>query len=788
MCDTLGYPWNGAYQTHIYVVAAYGRINGEELKPVSNSADDTPNSDSSIDESDDVLDLTEEVPADAEGGASDGAESGVEDGEEEGDHVAEEHLRETIQTNRADLERLERGEISEEVPSAAMITPREPVGPETVDLEEEETPSLRETVDEEVVDEEAVDEEVVDEEPIEPEPLEEEEPSEAALSDSDSDDFSAAATKPLGEEPIEPDPLDPGELEREVRSMDRHDADRSEDSEAEEVAVETEELDVDSEGGAESGESDEPAADDEEFEADEEEGSEEPAEDVDAPETTPDEEEASQEERSEPTGEELEPERGVDVGEPAEGEEGEVYETVKMEAVDRSAIEREGQIQQLEQTLPLLSSRFAPEIIVSAPRELVSAWRVETGELESSEESAPESQPPGTPPEAVPSGSKPTSNVEDEGDSTSPPATPTEGQSPPSPEDVRDPAPREEGRTRTPPSTPAQEVNEGGPDSAAKTDKRVTQPNLREDSDPPATPPGAQGGSAASSPPPQREEEKDEELSEIVEELVEGEEEEPRGRKRGDASALLNGEWVEKVFGELFLATVPDSIERRTAKETNFIEASLELGSDDKILDLACGYGRHTLELAGRGYDVVGFDLSKPLLEKGLAAAKRKSLDVNFFHGDMRSLEFDGIFDAVFCWQSSFGYYEDRTNANILARINRSLQEGGQFLLDIMNRDYVIRKMPHRIWWEGRDCIFLEEGEFDFDTSVLHVNRSYIYDSGRPPIEQNWYIRLYSRHEIIRLLEKTGFEVTEISGALYYRGHFIGRDSPQLIVRAEAAE
>lgn len=785
MCDTLGHPWNGAYQTDIYVVATYGRINGEELKPVSNSADDTPNSDASIDESDDVLDLTEEVPADAEGGANDGAESDVGGGEEEGDQVTEEHLRETIQTNRADLERLERGEVSEEVPSAAMITPREPVGPETVDLKEEETPSLRETVDEEAVDEEAVDTELVDEEPIEPEPLDEEEPIEPEPLDSDSDDVSVAATKPLGEEPIEPDPLDPGELEREVRSMDRRDADRSESSEAE------------AEDGGETDEPDEPATDEEAFEEEEEQVSEEPVENVDAPETAPDEEGAEdekgarQEEDSEPGEEEDEPERGVDVGEPAEGAEEGVYETVKMEAVDRSAIEREGQIQQLEQTLPLLSSRFAPEIIVTAPRELVSTWRVEAGELESPEESAPESQPPGTPPKAVPSDAEPTPNLEGERSATPPPATPTEGKTSPNPEKMRDTASPEEGRTRTPPSTPAQETDEADSESAdpagESVDKRVTEPNLGEDSDPPATPPGAQGGSAAPSPPPQREEEKDEELSEIVEELVEGEEE-AGTRKPGDPSALLNGEWVEKVFGELFLATVPDSIERRTVKETDFIEASLDLGGDDKILDLACGYGRHTLELAGRGYDVVGFDVSKPLLEKGLTAAKRKSLDVNFFHGDMRSLEFDGIFDAVFCWLSSFGYYEDRINANILARINRSLQEGGQFLLDIMNRDYVIRKMPHRIWWEGRDCIFLEEGEFDFDTSVLHVNRSYIYDSGRPPIEQNWYIRLYSRHEIIRLLEKTGFEVTEISGALHYRGHFLGRDSPQLIVRAEAAE
>jgi len=274
-----------------------------------------------------------------------------------------------------------------------------------------------------------------------------------------------------------------------------------------------------------------------------------------------------------------------------------------------------------------------------------------------------------------------------------------------------------------------------------------------------------------------------EDVSELVEELVE--QEKPTQVAPSQPERRPQDEWVKKVFGELFLKTLPPNLAERTQKEADFIEEQLDPAEDDKILDLACGFGRHTIELAQRGHELVGFDRSKPLLKRGLTRAKRKSLDINFFHGDMRSLEFEQVFDGCFCWQSSFGYFNDRTNRDILARVNRSLTSGGKFIVDLMNRDYVVQEMPHRIWWEGKDCIFLEEGEFDYATSVMHMNRSFIYEDGRPPVEQDWYIRLYSPHEIQDLLEQTGFEITGVSGSLHYPGYFIGHDSPKLIVEAQ---
>jgi SAM-dependent methyltransferase len=171
-----------------------------------------------------------------------------------------------------------------------------------------------------------------------------------------------------------------------------------------------------------------------------------------------------------------------------------------------------------------------------------------------------------------------------------------------------------------------------------------------------------------------------------------------------------------------------------------------------------------------------------PLLKKALNEAKKQSLSIKFIHGDMRDLNFDSIFDGCFLWQTSFGYFEDRVNLQVLRGINRALKPGGRLVIDVINRDHIARDMPHRIWWEGVDCVFLEEVELDHNTSILHTKRSYIYEDGTPPLEQNSYIRLYSLHELRQLFNAAGFEPQEVSGELHHRGRYLGPASSRIIL------
>ncbi len=174
-----------------------------------------------------------------------------------------------------------------------------------------------------------------------------------------------------------------------------------------------------------------------------------------------------------------------------------------------------------------------------------------------------------------------------------------------------------------------------------------------------------------------------------------------------------------------------------------------------------------------------------PLLQKALNEAQKQSLSIKFIHGDMRELSFEGIFSACFVWQTSFGYFDDQTNFRVLRGIHRALRPGGRVLIDVLNRDHIVTKMPHRLWWEGVNCIFLEEVELDHRSSVLHTKRSFIYEDGSPPLEQNTFIRVYSLHELCQLLRAAGFVVREVSGELHHRGQFLGPASSRIIVQAQ---
>jgi len=242
--------------------------------------------------------------------------------------------------------------------------------------------------------------------------------------------------------------------------------------------------------------------------------------------------------------------------------------------------------------------------------------------------------------------------------------------------------------------------------------------------------------------------------------------------------------WFEEIFDEDYLRTLPFMTKAQTLREVAFIDASLEATTGAEILDVACGYGRHAIELVQKGLNVTGLDLSLPLLIKAADEAQRRSVAVNFVHADMREMPFDRKFDGAYCMLTSFGYFDEDANLKVAEGVARALKPGGRFLLDIVNRDYVVADLPTRIWWEGTGCVVLEEVDFNFHTSRVVTRRSVVFEDGRQ-LEQEISVRAYSLHELGRLLRQAGFRVLDISGSTATRGRFLGVNSRNLLVLAE---
>ncbi|MDD5307236.1 MAG: methyltransferase domain-containing protein [Deltaproteobacteria bacterium] len=244
-------------------------------------------------------------------------------------------------------------------------------------------------------------------------------------------------------------------------------------------------------------------------------------------------------------------------------------------------------------------------------------------------------------------------------------------------------------------------------------------------------------------------------------------------------------EWWAEIFNDDYLALSPKYAGRDTRRETDFVEQMIGAPKDSLILDLACGPGRHAVAMAKRGYRVVGVDLSLPMLARAGDLAQEAGQKINFIQGDMRDLRFDQTFDAIYCVGTSFGYFDDQTNAKVLEGIHRALKPRAPLLLEVANRDHLLGRQPNLTWFMGDGCVCMEETDFNFINSRLYVSRTLIMEGTGRQVKHNSVVRLYSLHELGMMLHNAGFVVTKLSGHHATPGAFFGADSALLAIIAE---
>jgi 2-polyprenyl-3-methyl-5-hydroxy-6-metoxy-1,4-benzoquinol methylase len=119
-----------------------------------------------------------------------------------------------------------------------------------------------------------------------------------------------------------------------------------------------------------------------------------------------------------------------------------------------------------------------------------------------------------------------------------------------------------------------------------------------------------------------------------------------------------------------------------TKADADFLERALRLTPGAKVADVPCGDGRISLELAARGYRVVGVDLARELVGVATQAAEARGLGATFECRDMRDLPWQGELDGIFCFGNSFGYLVDTENREFLRAAGRALKAGGRFVME----------------------------------------------------------------------------------------------------------
>ncbi|HPH97715.1 MAG TPA: class I SAM-dependent methyltransferase [Anaerolineaceae bacterium] len=160
----------------------------------------------------------------------------------------------------------------------------------------------------------------------------------------------------------------------------------------------------------------------------------------------------------------------------------------------------------------------------------------------------------------------------------------------------------------------------------------------------------------------------------------------------------------------------------QTGQQVDFIIAALRLKGGDRVLDLACGFGRHSMELARRGFEVTGVDITADYIAEARKQAAREGLKVEFICSDLREVSFPAEFDVVMnLADGAIGYLEnDAENLKIFDLVAASLKPGGKHLMDICNGGYAAKHFPKRHWVIGQHSLSLADFTWDSQTSCMY--------------------------------------------------------------------
>lgn len=224
--------------------------------------------------------------------------------------------------------------------------------------------------------------------------------------------------------------------------------------------------------------------------------------------------------------------------------------------------------------------------------------------------------------------------------------------------------------------------------------------------------------------------------------------------------------------------------ERRWAaapKEVDRIVSLLGIEPGAYILDLCCGVGRHSLELARRGFRVTGVDRTRSYLESASRRAEAEGLQVAFIQEDMRTFCRPSAFDAVINMFTSFGYFDDpEEDRQVVMNVCRSLKSGGAFLLEMHGKETLARIFRARDWREENGVLFLVERKVTRNWGWMENRWIIVKDEGRR--EFNISHRLYSAAELSCLLRACGFAEVDVFGDL--EGHPYDQTARRLVVIA----
>lgn len=251
-------------------------------------------------------------------------------------------------------------------------------------------------------------------------------------------------------------------------------------------------------------------------------------------------------------------------------------------------------------------------------------------------------------------------------------------------------------------------------------------------------------------------------------------------------SPVMNKQgWFTSLFDELndYWAEIADT--QSTEKEVEFIENVVK--AEGLVLDLCCGTGRHSVLLRNKGWNMIGLDISPNLLRIAKEKMTEKHVHFPLVRGEMRHLPFRSeTFASIINMFTSFGYLpSEKEDMKSLKEIVRTLKQDGPFLMDIVNREYLLQVFRKKDCGEFTHFYMMERRTLDAKGLKLHSQWLILDKNTGKSRTFDHNLRLYSLPQLQKMLEKAGLAKEKVYGG--YEEQDFQQCSPRLIVLARRA-
>lgn len=224
-------------------------------------------------------------------------------------------------------------------------------------------------------------------------------------------------------------------------------------------------------------------------------------------------------------------------------------------------------------------------------------------------------------------------------------------------------------------------------------------------------------------------------------------------------------EWWQSFFSGLWLEVQQAyKTHAETKKEADYIERLIGRKGGSELLNVPCGDGRLSVELALRGYEVTGADITPELLRLAECKASTYHCTIALERHDMRQLPWQNKFDGAFCVWSSFGYFDDEGNIAFLRAVNDALRLGTVFVLETAIAESYLPNFQPCSWKRVGDILIVRQQRYDHLAGRAETEWT-LAKNGATEMKHS-SVRLYTCRELCSMLFSVGFQQCTVYGSV----------------------